>query len=750
MVAGRRCTSGANVKFTCQVHIAKPGDWPYGRAVLDSQYLTPTSDLPSVRRLLLTLAAGCVIPIVLLALGSIAYLYHRERLAVEATTIATARALMGAVDDRMHDIQLALAGLAMSPQLAEGNLAQFEQQALVVQRSEEVTNVVLLDATGRQLMNTRPPAGAALPVQSRAEMLEPIRRGRPTVLDLVPSALTGVPTVGIGIPIWVRDQWAYSLTANFDPAVLQQVLLRQKLPPTWIAAVLDSRGKIVARTRDHARYLGTPARAALLQRISQVAEDAIESFTVDNVPVVTAFSRSPVSNWTVSIGIPRDEVGAAARNSLALLLAGAASVLGVTLWLAWSMANRISKSVEALGAAVRRAGHVPTIELPQPRFQEAHQLGQAFLSATAELQDAYAALGRNAERLRTILDTAMDAVVTVDEGGRIVLFNRAAEEMFGIAGGQALGSPLDRFIPAEARPTHRQKMTSFGQVGGPSRMMGAGRVISAQRADGTAFPAEVSIAVGVEKGRRLYTAILRDVSEREQHKEALVRSNLELQQFAFVASHDLRSPLKSITGYLDLLSTRHGEAMGEIGLALIGRARTAAVHMDKLTQDLLAYARLESRAALAPVDCQAVVAEALQLLHEEIAQTGGEVIAQDVPTLNGDSGQLLQLFINLIGNALKYRRGTPRVEVTAQRQARGWLFAVRDNGIGIDPQYLDRIFDIFKRLHTRREYPGTGIGLALCRRVVHSHGGTIWATSQPGQGSTFLFTIADSAGELHE
>ena len=135
------------------------------------------------------------------------------------------------------------------------------------------------------------------------------------------------------------------------------------------------------------------------------------------------------------------------------------------------------------------------------------------------------------------------------------------------------------------------------------------------------------------------------------------------------------------------------------------------------------------------------------MMHEEIREAEAQVLAHALPTVSGDSGQLTQLFSNLIGNALKYRREAPRIEVQAQRQDGAWLFAVRDNGIGIEPQYLDRIFDMFRRLHTQQEYPGTGVGLALCRRVVHSHGGKIWATSEPGQGSTFFFTIADPGAD---
>jgi light-regulated signal transduction histidine kinase (bacteriophytochrome) len=171
------------------------------------------------------------------------------------------------------------------------------------------------------------------------------------------------------------------------------------------------------------------------------------------------------------------------------------------------------------------------------------------------------------------------------------------------------------------------------------------------------------------------------------------------------------------------------------------------VHMGRMTQSLLAYTQLEDRSpTMVPVDCQAVLADAVQLLHEDIREIGAQVLAGRLPTVNGDSGQLVQLFFNLIDNALKYRSDSPLIEVAALRRDGGWLFSVSDNGIGIAPQYLDRIFDTFKRVHSQREYPGKGIGLALCRRVIESHGGTIWATSEPGRGSTFWFTLAGAEG----
>lgn len=244
------------------------------------------------------------------------------------------------------------------------------------------------------------------------------------------------------------------------------------------------------------------------------------------------------------------------------------------------------------------------------------------------------------------------------------------------------------------------------------------------------------------------TALAAHRAEREQHVDALTRSNLDLQQFAFVASHDLRSPLRSMMGFLHLLHARHAEQLGPKGQDLVNRSLRAGHQMDQLAEDLLRYARLDAEAKpMAPVDCNQVVADAQHMLDAQIRESGAQVTAAVLPTIEGDRTQLVQLFQNLIGNAIKYCQDrTPQVRVDAERGTREWVFHVRDNGIGIAPEHLDRVFEPFKRLHTQKDFTGSGIGLAVCRRIVTRHNGRIWCTSIPGEGSTFSFSVPDNGG----
>lgn len=244
----------------------------------------------------------------------------------------------------------------------------------------------------------------------------------------------------------------------------------------------------------------------------------------------------------------------------------------------------------------------------------------------------------------------------------------------------------------------------------------------------------------------LYRADLKQAKaerDRLQASQELQRSNTELQQFAYVASHDLFEPLRMVTSYLQLLEQKCAANLGPQGVEFLHFALDGAKRMDALIQDLLGYARLERRGRrFEPADCEEIFKQSVANLKVAMEETGTTVTHEPLPTVQGDPVQLTQVFQNLIGNAIKFRgERPPRLEVRAERRGDHWLFVVRDNGIGIDPRFFNRIFDIFQRLHTRSEYPGTGIGLAVCKKIIERHGGRIWVESVAGEGSSFFFTL---------
>jgi signal transduction histidine kinase len=226
--------------------------------------------------------------------------------------------------------------------------------------------------------------------------------------------------------------------------------------------------------------------------------------------------------------------------------------------------------------------------------------------------------------------------------------------------------------------------------------------------------------------------------------DELARSNTELEQFAYVASHDLQEPLRMVASYVQLLAKRYRGKLDSDADDFIGYAVDGATRMQQLINDLLAFSRVGTRGTqLMPTDTESVFSGVIQSMHLAIAESGALVTHDPLPTIVADATQLGQLFQNLIGNAIKFRGDAqPQVHVSATLRNQQWLFSVRDNGIGLEPQYADRIFVIFQRLHVRGEYSGTGIGLAICKKIVERHGGKIWVESELGKGSTFSFTLA--------
>ena len=232
----------------------------------------------------------------------------------------------------------------------------------------------------------------------------------------------------------------------------------------------------------------------------------------------------------------------------------------------------------------------------------------------------------------------------------------------------------------------------------------------------------------------------------EQAVAELRRSNEELEQFAYVASHDLQEPLRKIASFCDLLESRYTEQLDERAKVYLHYIVDGAMRMQALVNDLLLYSRVTTRGKeFAPTDLEDVLQEAVANLDMAVNESSAHITHDPLPRVNADARQLGRLFQNLVGNAIKYRGDAPpRIHVAASQENGEWVFSVRDNGIGIAPEYAERIFVIFQRLHTREEYGGTGIGLAVCKKIVERHGGRIWVESQPGSGATFRFSLAQA------
>ncbi|XZN92430.1 MAG: ATP-binding protein [Microcoleus sp.] len=269
---------------------------------------------------------------------------------------------------------------------------------------------------------------------------------------------------------------------------------------------------------------------------------------------------------------------------------------------------------------------------------------------------------------------------------------------------------------------------------------------------------EISTRCAVEKTLQEQNLLLqKEIGNRQRVESALLksnqelaRSNAELEQFAYVASHDLQAPLATIASYAQLLEKRYQEQLDSQANKFIGNIVQGCTRMQALIDDLLEYSRVgRSHKPFKPTNCNQVLEQALANLQGVIRDTQAVVSYGELPVVNGEISQLVQLFQNLVGNAIKYRKNEPpAISISVCKQHDHWLFSVADNGIGIARQHQERIFQIFQRLHTQKEYSGTGIGLAICQKIVELHGGRIWVNSEPGQGSIFYFTLNENSVNL--
>jgi PAS domain S-box-containing protein len=421
-------------------------------------------------------------------------------------------------------------------------------------------------------------------------------------------------------------------------------------------------------------------------------------------------------------------------------------VLLASALLAFLISSRLRRIVEApISALVRAATSVAETGDYSTRAEKVSgdELGflvDRFNEMLAGIHSRDEQLKRERERFRFMAESMPQKIFTATPGGRVDYLNRQWMEFTGLSldrimtfGWGQFAHPDDveqsdkawRRAIETGEPFHAENR--FRRADGKYRWH-LNRAHAMRDAEG-----EISIWVGSST----------DIHERKEEEEALRRANNDLQQFAYAASHDLQEPIRNVAVYSELVADRYHDLLDEDGRLFLGFLKEGGRRLARLVNDLLAYTRASAEEITeGPVDSTSVLKHSLSALSEAVRESGGEVTYDPLPEVYMGEAHLQQVLQNVISNALKYRnRNPPRIHVSAVAEGAEWRFAIKDNGIGIDPQYKEKIFGVFKRLHHDRTYGGTGIGLAICKRVVERYGGQIWVDSEPGRGSTFYFTL---------
>ncbi len=374
-------------------------------------------------------------------------------------------------------------------------------------------------------------------------------------------------------------------------------------------------------------------------------------------------------------------------------------------------------------------------------------------------------LSENEERLAGIINSAMDAVISVDEQQRIRLFNPAAAQMFGLNATEAIGQPLEKLIPERFRQAHEGHIRNFAQKGITARRMGVLGEISGIRANGEEFPIEASISHTSLEGGKLFTVILRDITERHRAEEeirhlnadlerrvdertaALSTANRELDSFAYAVSHDLRAPLRAMSGFSQALLEDYGSQLQGDAKVYLEQIDIASHKMSELIDGLLVLSRsTRGELQFVAMDLSALSRQLLAELKQNDPERSVAVRVEPGLQAHGDARMIELVMRNLLSNAWKYTSHTesPSIRVYAEERDGVHRFCVADNGAGFDMAHANRLFQPFQRLHRQEEFSGIGIGLATVQRIVHRHGGIIEASGETGKGAVFCFTLADT------
>lgn len=572
------------------------------------------------------------------------------------------------------------------------------------------------------------------------------------------------PTLGPGTAVGEIVPWGGRLVFSMSAPVRSEGRILGSLVVWRTTAQVDEAALQALQDLMGVRtgiFIGSPGHywTDLTGRIDPPPEDALARAAAE-VPSMVSYEWNGARKfgvatyieglpWVLLVDLPAETVLAPARAFvLRLLLLSPFAVLAVALS-AWFLGTTISRSLRettlaAEAIAAGKDGH----RVPVRGNDELGRLARSFNTMAQQIEDTQHAMEDINASLRTMLDGAPLPIIVLDKRDHVRMWNRAAERTFGWSREEVIGKPM----PLRAAGGTRLELPEGGS--GSEGIEARARAKNERILDLYIAAAPTYAATGRIDGRILacddITARKQQEEQLARYAEKLARSNAELENFAYVASHDLREPLRMVRSFTGLLADRYADQLDEVGERYISFARGGAERMDDLIKALLEYSRVEGdREEAVPTDSGQALRTALEILGPAIRDSEATVTVDDMPEVVVNANQLTRVFQNLVSNAVKFRgEARPQVHVSAVRRGDRWVFGVQDNGIGIEPVYHDRIFQIFKRLHGLEEYSGTGMGLSICKKIVEAHGGAIWVDSNAGEGACFYFTLPARAARV--
>ena len=438
-----------------------------------------------------------------------------------------------------------------------------------------------------------------------------------------------------------------------------------------------------------------------------------------------------------------------------ILLCGTTHLLSI--WVLWHPNYYTEGAVKALtaiasiGTALMVVKLMPeALQFPSP--QQLRDANTQLQAANDKLEVLYSeSQERGRVTLGAVVDNVMDGVFTIDEDRRITSVNAACTAIFGYSAEELVGMDARDLAADSYKANHEAFFVEARRLKDAEVGSGGPRDATAQHKDGREISVQATVSAFNIQGKRYFCSVVRDVTKIKQAEEnrqkllkRLTESNTELERFAYVASHDMQEPLRMVLNFSEIIAKDYSERLDDEGREYLKIVGDSALRMRDMVADLLDYARLGGDGMRqAPVDMTLELAHVEENLGALVRESAADISSDKLPIITGNAVQLMRMMQNLVANAIKYQPAgrRPVIHVGVQDDGDNWLFFVRDNGLGIDQAFIEQIFDPFRRLHTWDAVKGTGLGLSVCRKIVDNHGGRIWATSTPGAGSIFYFTL---------